>query len=88
MANTLPKILSKSSIRHDLIESIETCMKTSMLSESHPVSDSNYVWSEVHFILIMNFTYKYYKHHFYHYSLHLWLLCLSAQPCIALHSLA
>jgi hypothetical protein len=38
--------------------------------------------------LVMNFTYKYYKHHFYHYSLHLRLLCLSAQPCIALHSLA
>jgi hypothetical protein len=38
--------------------------------------------------LIMNLTYKYYKYHLYHYSLHLRLLRLSAQPCIALHSLA
>jgi hypothetical protein len=32
MANILPKILSKSSTRNDLIECIETCIKTSLLS--------------------------------------------------------
>ena len=36
LADTLPKILSKSSIRHDLIESIEPFIKTSFLTELHP----------------------------------------------------
>ena len=31
MANTLPKVLSKSSTRYDLIECIEKCIKTSLL---------------------------------------------------------
>jgi hypothetical protein len=36
MANTLPTILSKSSIRHDLIECLETCIRTSLLSAPEP----------------------------------------------------
>ena len=36
MANTLPQVLSKSSIRHDLIQCIETFIKTSLLSAQNP----------------------------------------------------
>ena len=35
-ANTLPKILSNSSIRYDLIECIETFIKTSLLNAPNP----------------------------------------------------
>ena len=58
------------------------------------LSDNHWCQTQIMFgvkftsYLVMNFTYKYDKHHFYHYSLHLRLLCLSAQPCTALHSLA
>ena len=36
VANTLPKILSKSFIRDDLIKCIETFIKTSLLSAPNP----------------------------------------------------
>ena len=36
MANTLPKILSKSLIRHDLIKCIETLFETPLLRAPNP----------------------------------------------------